>query len=97
MDTILWVKLGVIMLLVMGNAYFVGSEVALTAARRSRIKQLADTGNKSANYVQILHNEPERFYSVIQIGITIVSMGLGAIGIVTIEHLVDPWFEAASH
>ncbi|MGB5452824.1 MAG: CNNM domain-containing protein [Sedimenticolaceae bacterium] len=97
MDTILWVKLGVVMLLVMGNAYFVGCEVALTAARRSRIKQLADTGNKSANYVQILHNEPERFYSVIQIGITIVSMGLGAIGIVTIEHLVDPWFEAASH
>ena len=97
MDTILWVKLGVIMLLVMGNAYFVGSEVALTAARRSRIKQLADTGNKSAKYVQILHNEPERFYSVTQIGITMVSMGLGAIGIVTIEHLVDPWFEAASH
>ncbi len=97
MDTILWLKLGVIILLVMGNAYFVGSEVALTAARRSRIKQLADMGNKSAKYVQVLHNEPERFYSVTQIGITMVSMGLGAIGIVTIQHIVDPWFEAASH
>ncbi len=92
-----WFKLGLIILLVMGNAYFVGSEVALTAARRSRIKQLADMGNKSAKSVQILHNEPERFYSVTQIGITMVSMGLGAIGIVTIQHLVDPWFEAASH
>lgn len=97
MDTVLWLKLGLIMLLVMGNAYFVGSEVALTAARRTRIKQLADMGNKSAKHVQVLHNEPERFYSVTQIGITMVSMGLGAIGIVTIEQLVDPWFEAASH
>ncbi|MCB1761034.1 MAG: HlyC/CorC family transporter [Gammaproteobacteria bacterium] len=97
METVLWLKLGLIIFLVMGNAYFVGSEVALTAARRTRIKQLADTGNKSAKHVQVLHNEPERFYSVTQIGITMVSMGLGAIGIVTIEQLVDPWFEAASH
>jgi len=97
MDTVLWLKLALIILLVMGNAYFVGSEVALTAARRSRIKQLADMGNKAAKNVQILHNEPERFYSVTQIGITMVSMGLGAIGIVTIQHIVDPWFEAASH
>jgi CBS domain containing-hemolysin-like protein len=97
MDTILMLKLGLIIVLVMGNAYFVGSEVALTAARRSRIKQLADLGNKAAKSVQVLHNEPERFYSVTQIGITMVSMGLGAIGIVTIEQIVDPWFEAASH
>jgi len=97
MDTILWIKLGLIIMLVMGNAFFVASEVALTAARRSRIKQLADVGNKSARNVQLLHNEPERFYSVTQIGITMVSMGLGAIGIVTIQHLVDPWFESASH
>lgn len=97
METVLWLKLVLIIVLVMGNAYFVGSEVALTAARRSRIKQLAELGNKAAKSVQLLHNEPERFYSVTQIGITMVSMGLGAIGIVTIQEIVDPWFEAASH
>ena len=97
MDTVLLLKLALIIVLVMGNAFFVGSEIALTSARRSRIKQLADMGNKSAKIVQLLHNEPERFYSVTQIGITMVSMGLGAIGIVTMQHLVDPWFEAASH
>ena len=97
MDAVLLLKLGLIMLLVMGNAFFVGSEIALTSARRSRIKQLADQGNKSAKMVQVLHNEPERFYSVTQIGITMVSMALGAIGIVTIEQIVDPWFEAMSH
>ena len=97
MDTVLFLKLTAIILLVIGNAFFVGSEIALTSARRSRIKQLADMGNKSAKLVQLLHNEPERFYSVTQIGITMVSMGLGAIGIVTMQHLVDPLFEAASH
>ena len=41
-----------VILLVMGNAFFVGSEIALTSARRSRIKQLADTGHKAARTVQ---------------------------------------------
>ena len=83
-------KLFLILLLVIGNAFFVGSEIALTSARRSRIKQLATTGNKSAKIVQVLHDEPERFYSVTQIGITLVSLGLGAIGMVTLTQIIDP-------
>lgn len=94
MELILWGKLLGILLLVAGNAFFVGSEVALTAARRSRIKQLADLGNKAAQTVQLLHQEPERFYSVTQIGITLVSLGLGAIGMDTISEIADPSFEA---
>ncbi len=83
-------KLLLILLLVVGNAFFVGSEIALTSARRSRIKQLATTGNKSAKIVQVLHDEPERFYSVTQIGITLVSLALGAIGMVTLTTIFDP-------
>jgi CBS domain containing-hemolysin-like protein len=97
MDTLLLLKLVAIILLIMGNAFFVGSEIALTSVRRSRIKQLADTGNKSARLVQRLHKEPERFYSVTQIGITLVSLALGALGITTLEHIVDPMFESLSH
>jgi len=92
-DTELLLGLGLILLLVAGNAFFVGSEIALTSARRSRIKQLADTGNKAARMVQLLHKEPERFYSVTQIGITLVSLALGAIGMVTVSQLLDPLFE----
>jgi len=90
MDWILVGKLFLILALVVGNAFFVGSEIALTSARRSRIKQLASTGNKSAKIVQVLHNEPERFYSVTQIGITLVSLALGAIGMVTLTQIMDP-------
>ena len=93
MNAELIMQLGLILLLIVGNAFFVGSEIALTSARRSRIKQLADTGNKAAKTVQLLHKEPERFYSVTQIGITLVSLGLGATGMVTISQLLDPMFE----
>ncbi|MBF0160439.1 MAG: HlyC/CorC family transporter [Magnetococcales bacterium] len=81
-----------ILFLIAGNAYFVGAEVAITGARRSKIRQLADMGNKAAMRVQELHQEPERFYSVTQIGITIVSLGLGAIGMDTLAQIMDPWF-----
>ncbi len=95
MDWVIYGKLFLILFLVAGNAFFVGSEIALTSARRSRIKQLASTGNKSAKIVQLLHNEPERFYSVTQIGITLVSLALGAIGMVTLTQIMDPGIEAA--
>ncbi|MEO5378813.1 MAG: hemolysin family protein [Magnetococcus sp. DMHC-6] len=92
METILWLKLFLILLLILGNAYFVGAEVAITGARRSKIRQLADQGSKSAARVQKLHQEPERFYSVTQIGITLVSLALGAIGMDTLAQIMDPWF-----
>ena len=95
MDWILIGKLFLILFLIVGNAFFVGSEIALTSARRSRINQLAGTGSKSAKIVQVLHDQPERFYSVTQIGITLVSLGLGAIGIVTLNQLMFPGFQLA--
>ncbi len=95
MDWILIGKLFLILFLIAGNAFFVGSEIALTSARRSRINQLAGTGSKSAKIVQVLHDQPERFYSVTQIGITLVSLGLGAIGIVTLNQIMFPGFQLA--
>ena len=90
MDWLLFGKLILILFLIAGNAFFVGAEIALTSARRSRIQQLASNGNGSAKIVQVLHNEPERFYSVTQIGITLVSLGLGAVGMVTLTQVIEP-------
>lgn len=42
MNTFILIKLVGIILLVMGNAYFVGAEIALTSARRSRVHHLAN-------------------------------------------------------
>ncbi|MGB7033063.1 MAG: CNNM domain-containing protein, partial [Syntrophobacteria bacterium] len=90
MDPLTLAKLVGIVLLITGNAFFVGSEIALTSARRSRIRHLAEQGNKTANVVQVLHAEPERFYSVTQIGITLMSLALGAIGISTVSTIINP-------
>jgi len=90
MDTIILMKLVGIVVLIIGNAFFVGAEIALTSARRSRIQQLADSGDESAKMVQLLHAEPERFYSVTQIGITLMSLALGAIGVLTITEILEP-------
>lgn len=95
MDWVLIGKLFLILFLIAGNAFFVGSEIALTSARRSRINQLAGSGSKAAKIVQVLHDQPERFYSVTQIGITLVSLGLGAIGIVTMNQVMFPGFQLA--
>ncbi len=91
----LYLNLVLILVFVAGNAFFVGSEIAISSARRSRIRQLAEDGDKRAARVEMLHNEPERFYSVTQVGITLVSLGLGAVGMETISVLTDPWFVAA--
>ncbi len=92
MDVVLFGKLIAILALVVGNAFFVGSEVAITAARRSRIKQLADMGDDRAKIVKLLHDEPTRFYAVTQIGITLVSMALGYIGMDAFKELMAPAF-----
>ncbi|MEF8700611.1 MAG: hemolysin family protein [Candidatus Accumulibacter sp. UW20] len=90
----LYLNLLLILAFVAGNAFFVGSEIAISSARRSRIRQLAEEGDKRAARVEMLHNEPERFYSVTQVGITLVSLGLGAVGMETISILTDPTFVA---
>lgn len=90
MDYFIFIKLFGIILLILGNAFFVGSEIALTSARRSRIHHLAQHGDAAAKIVQILHSEPKRFYSVTQIGITLMSLGLGAIGVSTLTTVLNP-------
>ena len=90
--TTLYLNLLLILVFVAGNAFFVGSEIAISSARRSRIRQLAEDGDKRAARVEMLHSEPERFYSVTQVGITLVSLGLGAVGMETISTLTDSTF-----
>ncbi len=88
----LYLNLVLILAFIAGNAFFVGSEIAISSARRSRIRQLSEEGDKRAARVEMLHNEPERFYSVTQVGITLVSLGLGAVGMETISTLTDSTF-----
>jgi putative hemolysin len=70
----------VVLLLVLGNAIFVAAEYALVTARRSRLRELADAGRRGATRALRLMDNPVRFISTIQVGITVAGIAMGAIG-----------------
>ena len=67
-----------IFLLVLGNAVFVAAEYALVTARRTRLEPEAARGNASARRALALMDNPVRFISTVQIGITLVGILAGA-------------------
>ena len=74
----------VLLLLFMLNGLFSMSEIALVAARKARLQQLADEGNHRAASALALARQPSSFLSTIQIGITVVGIFSGAYGEATL-------------
>ncbi|AHM56113.1 hypothetical protein EAL2_c08130 [Peptoclostridium acidaminophilum DSM 3953] len=60
-----------LMILILLNAFFAASEIALITLNDNKIKLMAEEGNKKAKLLQKLLNEPSRFLATIQIGITL--------------------------
>jgi CBS domain containing-hemolysin-like protein len=66
--------------LVLINAFFVASEMALVRARPTRFRALADSGNRAAERtLELLGNLP-RYLSTVQFGVTLTSLGMGWVG-----------------
>jgi putative hemolysin len=81
----------IILLLVLGNAVFVAAEYALVTARRTRLEEMAKAGNRRAKTALAMLDEPVRFISTVQVGITVFSILLGAIGAAFLTRLLDDW------
>lgn len=90
------INLGVVLALVLVNAFFVASEFALVSVRRTRIDQLAAEGSSSASVVQRVVRDLDRYIAATQVGITIASLMLGGIGERTLEPIFDALFHALS-
>lgn len=60
-----------ILTLVLINAFFAASEMAMVSLNKSRINKLADEGNRKAELLIKLMSEPSKFLSTIQVGITL--------------------------
>ena len=82
-------RLGLVVLLVLANAFFVAAEFALVSARRSRIDQMASEGDRLAKAVQSVMKNLNRYISATQLGITLTSLGLGWIGEPALAGLMD--------
>ncbi|MSN25516.1 MAG: DUF21 domain-containing protein [Geobacter sp.] len=76
-------------LLVAANGFFVASEFALVAVRRSRIEALKAEGNSRANVLLELLDNLNSYISATQLGITIASLALGWVGEPAIARLLE--------
>jgi CBS domain containing-hemolysin-like protein len=72
------------------NAFFVAAEYGLVTARRTRITELRDQGNRRARVVLRLTSNPNRFIAAMQLGVTITSLAIGALGEPVFAHIFEP-------
>jgi CBS domain containing-hemolysin-like protein len=86
-------KLAVVVLLVLANAFFVASEFALVTVRRSRVAGLVADGNRRAGTVLRIIQNLTAYISAFQLGVTLASLALGWVGEDTVAHLMQPVFE----
>jgi putative hemolysin len=80
-----------VVVLALANGILAGAEIAIVALRRSRLAQLADSGNRAARAVSYLRDHPERFLATVQIGITVLGATAGAYGGSTLAARIEPW------
>jgi CBS domain containing-hemolysin-like protein len=76
--------------LVLLNGFFVAAEYGLVTARRTRILELEHEGNKRAKRVLQITSDPPRFIAAMQLGVTLTSLAIGALGEQALAHLLDP-------
>src|SRR5438874_4308256 len=71
------------------NAFFVAAEYGLVTSRRTRIMELEHEGNRGARAVLRITGDPPRFIAAMQLGVTMTSLGIGALGEQVLAHRFD--------
>jgi putative hemolysin len=85
-----FLRIVIVLLLVLGSALFVAAEYALITSRRARLEERALRGGRGARTALRLMDEPVRFISATQLGITVFAILVGAIGEPLISDLMEP-------
>lgn len=91
----LWGLLVTVVLLAL-NALFVAAEFALISARRTQLEPRADAGSRPAKLALRAMSSISQVMAAAQMGITICSLGLGAVGEPAVAHLFEPVFAWAA-
>src|SRR6266545_6539680 len=91
------VLLVLLFVLIAINGVFVAAEFALVRSRRSRIEQLASEGSRRASVVLGQLDQIDEYLSACQVGITMASIGIGALVEPAVASLIKPAFGALSH
>ena len=85
-------RLGLIVLLLLLNGYFVAVEFALVRARRTRLQAMVRAGDPIARFAVRATDNLARVLSASQLGITAASLGLGWVAEESIGHAFERWF-----
>lgn len=79
--------------LLLGNAFFVGAEFALISARRTQIEPRAAAGGRAARLTLRALERVSLMMAGAQLGITMCSLGLGAVAEPAVAHAIEPLLE----
>jgi putative hemolysin len=82
-----------VLLLTVLNGIFAMSEMAVVSSRRARLQQLAASGNAGARTAIRLIDDPNRFLSTVQIGITLIGILAGAFSGATFADTLGDWLD----
>ncbi len=92
-DALTWqevvVRLGAVLALVLFNGFFVAAEFAAVGARRSKLLEMAEGGDRFARLGLRLLDNLDRYISATQLGITIASLALGWVGEPVVAGMID--------
>jgi putative hemolysin len=80
----------IILALILLNGVFSMSELAVVSAKRLRLEKMADEGRRGAGSALDLHDDPSRFLSTVQVGITLISIFNGAFGEASLTARLTP-------
>jgi len=83
-----------LLFLILLNALFAMSEMALTASRKARLTVLVEAGEPGAQAAQVLHDDPNKFLSTVQIGITSISVLNGIVGEAAFSRPLARWLNS---
>ena len=75
-----FLELLAVVVLILLNGFFVAAEYSLVTVRRTRLKELVDEGSRPARAVMKITSDPPHFIAAMQLGVTLTSLAIGAIG-----------------
>lgn len=85
-----------ILVLILFNGVNAMAEIAVVSSRKNRLKKLADEGDARARIALELADNPTRFLSTVQVGITLIGILAGALGGARLARHLVPYLEQVS-
>lgn len=86
-----FIEILIILVLLVANGLFAMTEIAVVSSRKARLKKMADEGSARAEEALALVEEPTRFLSTVQIGITLIGTLAGAVGGTRLADKLAAW------